>query len=121
MPNECSVTIKGHAGGDALKETARSSGKEYASFSIAVTKGKKDDPNKVTTWFRCLAFNDAAQQALDVVKKGVAIVVRGDLSLKAYIKKDGQSAAVDATVFVHTVDPYEKPVQESADGFDFGK
>lgn len=120
MPNECSVTIKGHAGGDAVRETAKASGKEYASFSIAVTKGKKDDPNKVTMWFRCLAFNNATQQTLDVVKKGAAIVVRGDLSLKAYINKSEQ-AAVDATVFVHTVDPYEKPVQSSSDDFDFGK
>lgn len=118
MPNSCEVTLKGHAGSDAeaKKSTA---GNDYAQFSVAISNGKKDDPNKVTTWFKCMAFKSATQQALTVVSKGAALVVTGDLSLKAYIDKEGKPR-VDATVFAHKIELYEKPKLVSQDDFDFG-
>lgn len=104
MPNKMMVTIEGHAGGDAELKTA-STGREYAQFSMAVTFGKKDDPKRHTLWVRCMAFHGAREQAMDLVKKGNPLVVRGDMAeCSAYIKDE--KPRVGATMFVNTIDPY---------------
>jgi hypothetical protein len=100
------VTIEGHAGGDAELKTA-STGREYAQFSMAVSFGKKDDPKKHTLWVRCMAFHAAKEQAMDLVKKGNPLVVRGDMAeCSAYISNKTNAPAVGAMMFVNTVDPY---------------
>ena len=106
MPNKMNVTIEGHAGGDAEEKESKS-GKKYAQFSMAVTFGKKDDPKKHTLWIRCMAFHSAKEQAMDLVKKGNPLVVRGDMAeCSAYISNKTNAPAVGATMFVNTVDPY---------------
>ncbi len=104
MPNKMIVEIQGHAGGDAEAKTS-GGGREYAQFSMAVSFGKKDDPKRHTLWVRCLAFHLAREQAMDLVKKGNPLVVRGEMSeCSAYIKDE--KPKVGATIFVKTVDVY---------------
>lgn len=105
MPNKLTVELMGHAGGDAeAKKSAK--GTEYAQFSMAINFGKKDEPKAHTVWFRCMAFHKAREQALDLVRKGAPLIVRGDMSeLSAYTNKAG-APAVGATMFVQSIDPY---------------
>lgn len=104
MPNKMMVTIEGHAGGDA-EERESKNGKKYAQFSMAVSFGKKDDPKKHTLWVRCMAFHEAREQAMDLVKKGKPLVVRGDMSeCSAYIKDE--QPRVGASMWVNTIDQY---------------
>jgi single-strand DNA-binding protein len=78
MPNFQKFELSGHLGRDP--ETRFSAaGNTITSFSVAWSSGKKDDPNRKTTWFNCVAFKDLATFIAENFKKGDAIKITNAL------------------------------------------
>ena len=85
MPNYSSLTICGHLGRDA--EVKAAGGSNVVSFSIAVTRRRKE--TETTTWFNCQWWGDSAVKVQQYLAKGKAVLVRGELFEREYEAKDG--------------------------------
>lgn len=86
------VTIIGHVGNDAVVKDFN--GKKYIAFNIAHSEKYTDrngQPVEKTTWVSCLKPGES--NVVNYIKKGTALFVRGDLSVKAYTNQQGQMAA----------------------------
>jgi single-stranded DNA-binding protein len=79
------TTVTVNIGQDAEKHTAKTSGKEFITFSACNTEG---DNSK---WFKCYIQNDRMVQGkiVDYLKKGTKLLVEGRQSAKVYTKNDG--------------------------------
>lgn len=76
-----SITIAGRAGKDAeLRRTQN--GDAVASFSVAVDDGWGD--RKSTMWFDCSIWGKRAEKAPDLIRKGTAIALNGDLGMREH-------------------------------------
>src|SRR5260221_14544148 len=64
-------------------------------FSVAVTKvtGKGDDRKEKTTWFKVTIWRERAETVAQYVKKGMQVMVVGDVDASAYTNKDGNPTA----------------------------
>lgn len=90
MPNRNRCEIIGHLGADPdLKYSA--SGTAFCKFSIGVSEGK--DEQRTTTWFRCVAFKEIAEEVADRFHKGDAIGVCGPVKLEEWDDKEGKHRA----------------------------
>lgn len=70
-------------------------------FSVAVSKvtGKGENRKEKTTWFRCTVWRERAETASQFVKKGMKILVSGEVDVTSYTNKQGQPAAtIELTV-----------------------
>lgn len=65
------------------------------NFSVAVNKvtGRGEDRKEKTTWVRVTCWRERAETASQYVKKGMSIMVIGEVSVHAYMAKDGSPAA----------------------------
>ena len=82
-------TFSGNLGKDAEVRHLQS-GTAVCSFSVAVRSGYGD--NEKTTWVRCALFGKRAEGGLvQYLKKGVQVVVSGELSLNEYQTGSGES------------------------------
>lgn len=88
------ITIVGNVGKDAEMRYTKE-GIAVASFSVATERvtGKGDTKNKVTTWFKVTVWREKAETASKFVKKGMKILVSGEVSTSAYIDKSGEAKA----------------------------
>lgn len=67
------------------------SGTEYANFSVAVDRSRKDkDGNKQTDFFNCSVFGKQAAFVQTYFKKGDGINIEGRMESRKY-EKDGDS------------------------------
>lgn len=80
------ITIVGNVGSDPEISTS-TNGIKIAKYSIAVTKKSKDE--KKTTWFRIIQFRYSAEFAENYIKKGMKILIVGEIEIDEYIDKDG--------------------------------
>src|SRR5262245_5849674 len=64
-------------------------------FSVAVNKvtGRGDDRKEKTVWFKVTVWRERAETASQYVKKGMQIMVVGEIDASAYTNKEGQPAA----------------------------
>jgi single-strand DNA-binding protein len=64
-------------------------------FSVAVNKvtGKGENRKEKTTWFRVTVWRERAETASQYIKKGMRIMVIGEVDVSAYTDKQGQPAA----------------------------
>src|SRR5215470_3174557 len=86
--------IIGNVGRDAnLKYTQQ--GIAVCDFSVAVSKvsGKGDDRKEKTVWFKVTVWREKAETAAQYVKKGMQIMVVGEIDASAYVNKDGNPTA----------------------------
>ncbi len=75
------VSIAGRVGKDAeLRRTQN--GDAVASFSVAVDDGWGD--RKTTMWFDCSLFGKRAEKVPDLIRKGTAIALNGDLGTREH-------------------------------------
>lgn len=82
--NNC--TIYGRLGKDAdFKTTA--SGTKVLNFSLANNTGYGE--RKQTNWFRCVMFGERGEKIADMLKKGTAVVVAGEVTLNTWQTQDG--------------------------------
>lgn len=93
------VIIIGRLGSDAeLKESG--SGVKYCRLGVAVTRYDYALKDKVTDWHNVTFFNQQAENAAKILKKGDAVSIRGCLENRQKTKADAE--------FIQTeVHPYE--------------
>lgn len=91
MAGEATVVVEGNLGADPeLKVTP--SGKTVCSFSLAATPRLKDGDNwkdGETTWYRVTLWNRKAEVAVDALRKGMTVLVAGNLENHKYTDKEG--------------------------------
>lgn len=80
------ITIVGNVGSDPEISTS-TNGIKSAKYSIAVTKKNKDE--KKTTWFRIIQFRYSAEFAENYIKKGMKILIVGEIEIDEYTDKNG--------------------------------
>ena len=80
------ITIVGNVGSDPEISTS-TNGIKMAKYSIAVTKKIKDE--KKTTWFRIIQFRYSAEFAENYIKKGMKILIVGEIEIDEYTDKNG--------------------------------
>jgi len=80
------ITLIGNLGKDPELRYSPS-GKAVAKFSIATTKGR--DENKKTTWHNIVCFDEQAEQVCEHLRKGLRVMVIGDVSITSYKDKEG--------------------------------
>jgi single-strand DNA-binding protein len=80
------ITIVGNVGSDPEILTS-TNGIKTAKYSIAVTKKTKDE--KKTTWFRIIQFRYSAEFAENYIKKGMKILIVGEIEIDEYTDKNG--------------------------------
>jgi|RhiMetdeSRZDD1v2_1073273.scaffolds.fasta_scaffold2272864_2 single-strand DNA-binding protein len=88
------VTIVGNVGRDPeMNYTPQ--GVAVCRFSVAVNKvtGKGETRKQKTTWFRVTVWREKAETASQYVKKGMKILVTGEVDISVYTDKQGQPAA----------------------------
>jgi single-strand DNA-binding protein len=87
------VIIVGNVGRDA-ELTYTPQGIAVAKFTVAVNKrtGRGEDRKEKTTWFRVTAWRERAETIGQYVKKGMKIMVIGEIDISVYTDKAGQPA-----------------------------
>jgi single-strand DNA-binding protein len=94
------ITIVGNVGKDAEIKYLRD-GTAVADFSVAVSKvtGRGEQRKEKTTWFRVTVWRERAETAAQYIKKGMKILVVGEIDASAFIdKKSGEArASLDLT------------------------
>lgn len=88
------LTIVGNVGRDAeLKYTQ--GGIAVLKFSVGVNKtiGKGEDKRQTTTWFNVTVWRDRAEVLAEYIKKGMQVLVTGEIGLSPYIDKSGKPNA----------------------------
>lgn len=72
-------------------------GAAVCSFSVAVTKRWNDknsnEQKEKTTWYRVSCWRQLAETANNYVKKGMSIMVVGNVETRPYLDNAGQPAA----------------------------
>lgn len=93
--------IIGNVGRDAeLRYTPQ--GVAVCDFTVAVSRRWNDknsnEQREKTTWFKVSAWRGLAETASQYVKKGMQIMVAGEVDASAYTGQDGQArASLDLT------------------------
>lgn len=81
------ATVTGNLGRDPeLKDTR--TGKKMATFSVASTT-KRDGKDPETTWLDVVCFDKLAEDAAGNFRKGMKVIVLGQLSMETFSRKDG--------------------------------
>ena len=64
-------------------------------FTVAVKKvtGKGESRKEETTWFKVTVWRERAETASQYIKKGMKIMVVGEVKASAYTNKQGQPIA----------------------------
>jgi len=94
--NVCNII--GHVAADA--ETRNAGGTPVVSWRVGVSAFKKDGE---TQWFSCSWWGDRAVKVAEYIRKGDAIDVTGEVSLRTYPKRDGSGDAVSLEIRVSDV------------------
>jgi single-strand DNA-binding protein len=108
MANDTTITIEGNLAAEPeLRYTANGNG--VASFTIASTpralnRQTGEWVDGETLWMRCSAWGRLAENVAESLRKGVAVVARGDLKQREYTDKTGvQRTTIEMTV--HNIGP----------------
>jgi single-strand DNA-binding protein len=93
--------IVGNVGRDPEMRYTQS-GVAVTDFSVAVSRTWTDrttnEPREKTTWFRVTAWRGLAETVNQYVRKGMQIMVTGEIDASAYIGQDGEArASLDLT------------------------
>jgi len=116
VPNLNRVTIEGHLGKDpVLRHTPN--GVATCSFSIGISEGKRDDPNRKTEWVNVVLWKQAAEKATNELKKGDAVHIEGKLQTRSW-EKDGKTqymTEVVAWTYWARLKDEQVPVTETSD------
>ena len=89
------ITLVGNAGQDAEIRYLRD-GVAVATFNLAINKttGRGESRKQTTTWFRVTVWRELAEIVAQYVKKGMQVLVVGEVDVSAYIdKQTGQARA----------------------------
>lgn len=84
MVNDCQFI--GRLGKDPELKSSQG-GKSYATFSIALDKGKGE--KKETLWLNVTTFDKQAEFAGTYLKKGGLVYIKGELAIDSFTDKEG--------------------------------
>lgn len=84
------MIITGNAGKSPELRYAPS-GESFATFSLAVSVGTKDNPR--TDWVECSVNGKRAETVMQYVKSGTKLLIEGSPSVSVYMSKDGKPVA----------------------------
>ena len=85
------ISIIGYLASDPTTR-ATSSGKSVTSFTIGVTRSRKDaNGDKQSDFFRITTWGATADFCGKYLKKGYKVAVTGELNLNSYEGKDGKT------------------------------
>lgn len=90
------IQVKGNVGNDPDLKFSKSN-KAYVTFSIGYTPRIKQGDQYVngdTTWFKVVQFDKKAEAVADVIKKGDAVIVVGEMRQNSYKDKEGNDKTV---------------------------
>ena len=78
------------------------SGVAVCDFSVAVSRNWTDrnsnEPREKTIWFRVTAWRALAETCNEFVRKGMQVMVTGEVDVSAYVGQDGEArASLDLT------------------------
>lgn len=93
--NYNNVSLGGRLTGDPELKTT-SSGTGMVTFNLAVNRSTPAGAEKVTDFFRCIAWGKTAEFVHSYFRKGSSILIDGQIQTGSYVDKDG--------VKRHTVD-----------------
>jgi single-strand DNA-binding protein len=82
------LMIIGNVGGEPAMGKTKA-GKDYASFSIAESRTKKEQATGDTVWFNVYCYGAMAESIAKFVHKGSKLFVMGELVIEKYKGKDG--------------------------------
>lgn len=90
------ITIVGNVGRDPeMRYTG--GGTAVCSFSVAVSRSWTDkttnERREKTTWFKVTAWRQLAETCSQYVKKGMQILVIGEIDASAYVTQNGEPRA----------------------------
>lgn len=98
------IDFTGNLGGEP-KMAFTPSGNAKLEFSVADTKGKKDDSGnwdkaaEQTQWFRCTLWGPDAEYYAERLRKGARVTVYGDFMAREWVDRDGiKQTSLDVTV-----------------------
>jgi single-strand DNA-binding protein len=88
------VVIVGNVGRDP-EMSYTPQGIAVCKFSVAVSKvtGKGENRKEKTVWFRVTVWRERAETASNYIKKGMKILISGEIDVSVYTNKQGQPAA----------------------------
>jgi single-strand DNA-binding protein len=116
-----SISFMGRLGADA--EMREINGMTVVNFNVANRVGWGD--HESTIWFRCALWGKRGEAICGYLTKGTRVVVHGELELREYQNKDGQTS-LSPDVRVHNLDfagggdhTEAKPQAQRASGQDF--
>lgn len=96
MANETFITIRGNASRDPERREAQHG--PWARFSVGVTArfrdgemGFKDRP---TQWFEVRVYGNQADHVVQSVRKGTAVLVRGELRTDTWTTPEGEERSM---------------------------
>lgn len=73
------------------------SGTAKLSFSVACNHywtGKDGEREEKTSFFNCVAWRQLAEDAANVLEKGIRVVVTGRLEQRSYVDKEGNNRSI---------------------------
>lgn len=82
------TVIRGRLGGDAEAKSTQN-GHNFVSFSVASDVGYGD--KKETLWCRCTLWGKRGDSLMPYLKKGTAVCVLGEISLRTWQDNQGQN------------------------------
>jgi single-strand DNA-binding protein len=120
MPSRATLRIVGHVGQDAETKWTKN-GKEYVSFTVAVSNSHKDQTTKEwvkdpSDWYKVFCFQNK-KSILDSVRKGNCVVVTGSPKYNAYISKKTGEPVVDLAIFANDVSLLCYDKKENSGGY----
>lgn len=112
------ATVTGNLGRDPeLKQTR--TGKQMATFSVASTT-KRDGKEPETTWLDVVCFDRLADDAAGNFRKGMKVMLVGQLSMETFTRKDNtegvalRMVANDIGLMVRSKQEREEPEESAA-------
>ncbi|MHB8628170.1 MAG: single-stranded DNA-binding protein [Aggregatilineales bacterium] len=98
------LTLVGNAGQDAEIKYLRD-GTAVATFNLAVNKftGQGEQRKQTTTWFRVTVWRDYAETVSQYVKRGMKLLVVGEVDVSPYTDKKTGEARASLEVTARTV------------------
>ena len=100
------VELNGYIGIDPEVKTLKN-GSKVAHFTLATDetyKNKEGEWVKNTTWHRISLWNQAADKAADVLRKGMRVALIGKIVNRQYTDKDGNKKTI-SEILAGTFEP----------------
>ncbi len=107
------ITISGNLGKDPELRTLNN-GDKVLGFSVGVRQGYGDRSS--TNWFRCSVFGKRGESLERHLRKGMKVVVQGELTIGEYQGKPQFDVRANEVEFMSAGERQTEPAQQSRGG-----